>query len=98
MIVRIPVIPGVNDTQENLEAAADFISEKLHNQLEELQLLEFMRLGEEKYKSLDLAYPMAGLKFDRDEFTLKVREFADYFKGRGINCKVGTTTKEGDRQ
>ncbi len=98
MIVRIPVIPGVNDTHENMEAAADFIIDKLHNRVEELQLLEFMRLGEEKYKSLDLAYPMEGLEFDRDEFTIKVTEFADYFRSRGINCKIGTTTKEGNKQ
>ncbi len=98
MIVRIPVIPGVNDTWENMEDTADFISEKLHNQVEELQLLEFMRLGEEKYKSLDLVYPMEGLEFDRDAFTIKIREFADYFQNRGINCKIGTTTKEGEQQ
>lgn len=97
MIVRIPIIPGVNDTQENMEAAADFILQKLKNQIEELQLLEFMRLGEEKYKSLDLAYPMEGLEFDRDAFTLRIKDFAEYFQSRGIKCKIGTSTKEGDR-
>lgn len=97
LIVRIPVIPGVNDTEENMEASADFILHKLHNRVEELQLLEFMRLGEEKYKSLDLAYPMEGLSFDRDAFTRKAKEFCSYFQGRGIACKVGTATKEGTK-
>lgn len=96
LMIRIPVIPGVNDTPENMEASADFILEKLHNRIEELQLLEFMRLGEEKYKSLDISYPMAGLEFDRDAFTLKVNKYVDYFSGRNISCKLGTTTKERD--
>lgn len=95
LIVRIPVIPGVNDTKENMEKSADFILGKLKNQVEELQLLEFMRLGEEKYKPLDLTYPMEGLEFDRDAFTLKIKDFAEYFQSRGISCKIGTTTKEG---
>lgn len=97
LIVRIPVIPGVNDTEENMEASADFILHRLHNRVEELQLLEFMRLGEEKYKSLDLAYPMEGLSYDRDAFTLKIKKFSEYFLDRGIACKVGTATKEGNR-
>ena len=98
LIIRIPVIPGVNDTQENMEASADFILKKLQSRVEELQLLEFMRLGEEKYKSLDLKYPMNELEFDRDAFTLKIKNFSDYFMNRGIVCKSGTATKEVNKQ
>lgn len=97
-ILRIPVIPGVNDTEDNMEASADFILDKLHNKLKELQLLEFMRLGEEKYKSLGLPYPMEGLEFDRDRFTEDIRKYTDYFFSRGIPCKLGTTTKEANGQ
>lgn len=98
LIIRIPVIPGVNDAQEDMEAFADFILNKLHNQILELQLLEFMRLGEEKYQSLNLGYPMKELKYDKDAFTLQVKKFETYFSGRGIPCKIGTATKEGDRK
>jgi len=98
LIVRIPVIPGINDTQEDMAAFADFILHQLHNRIEELQLLEFMRLGEEKYKSLDLKYPMEGLEFDRDAFALHVKDCENYFLSRGIACKVGTATKEGSKK
>lgn len=98
LIVRIPVIPGVNDTEENMGAAADFILHNLHNGLVELQLLEFMRLGEEKYRSLNLPYPMAEWEYDRDAFTDNIKKFAEYFCSRGIPCKMGTTTKEANRQ
>lgn len=98
LIIRIPVIPGVNDTEENISATADFILHKLHNNLVELQLLEFMRLGEEKYRSLNLPYPMEGWEFDRDTFTEDIKRYVKYFRDRGIPCKTGTTTKEANRQ
>lgn len=97
LIIRIPVIPGVNNTEENMSATADFILHKLHNNIMELQLLEFMRLGEEKYNSLDLPYPMEEWDFDRDAFTEEIKKFAKYFTDRDIPCKTGTTTKEANR-
>lgn len=114
MILRIPVIPDVNDNMDNMKKAADFIIEKLCRSdmvsetdlcmnnvngrsdicnIRQLQLLSFMRLGEEKYTSLGMAYPMADVNPDREEFTQRIREFADYFNSRGINCIVGTKEK-----
>lgn len=94
LIIRIPVIPGVNDTKENMVATADFIVNELHGNVDHLQLLEFMRLGEEKYKSLNIPYPMKDLEYDKDSFTNKIKDFAAYFNSRGIYTSVGTTTKE----
>lgn len=52
IILRIPVIPGVNDGKDNLEKTADFILNEMDGKVRTLQLLSFMRLGEEKYQSL----------------------------------------------
>lgn len=93
IILRIPVIPGVNDSPDNIRASADFILEKLHNRIERLQLLEFMRLGEEKYQSLGMPYPMKDLDVDKDAFTEKVKKMAEYFNSQGIRCTAGTATK-----
>jgi pyruvate formate lyase activating enzyme len=90
LILRIPVIPFVNDTMENITASADFILDKLNNKILQLQLLPFMHLGEEKYKSLNLNYPMDYLTYNKDEFSNKIKDFADYFKKRHINCNYGT--------
>lgn len=95
LIIRIPVIPKVNDSMEHMTAVADFILNQLDNHIFQLQLLEFMRLGEEKYKSLDVPYPMEGLETDKDAFTKKIKDFADYFNHCDIRCNIGTTTKEG---
>lgn len=94
MILRIPVIPNVNDDMENMEKTADFILGGLNGKVRTLQLLSFMRLGEEKYQSLGIRYKMANVQIDRKEFQEKVSRTAEYFNGRGIHCQVGTKEKQ----
>jgi len=94
IILRIPVIPHVNDDDENMEKTADFILKDLNNSIKTLQLLSFMRLGVEKYESLGREYPMKNLRFNRPQFQRRVKKIADYFNERGINCTIGTKSKE----
>ncbi len=94
IIVRIPVIPNVNDNMANIEATADFILDKLNSRIRVLQLLSFMRLGEEKYESLGIEYKMKNVLFKRKVFQIKVNKIADYLNKRGIYCLVGTREKE----
>lgn len=94
LILRIPIIPGFNDTMANMEATADFIAEELGNRVRTLQLLSFMRLGEEKYQSLNLPYKMRDVELDRETFQSRVSSFAAYFNSRGIHCLVGTKEKQ----
>ena len=60
LIIRVPVIPGVNDTAEQIEAIAKFVQPFENLQL--LELLPFHRLGEGKYRALGLNYPASHLK------------------------------------
>ncbi|GHA58335.1 glycyl-radical enzyme activating protein [Photobacterium aphoticum] len=92
-ILRIPVIPNVNDDDKNIQATADFIVNELDNKVRTLQLLSFMRLGEEKYQSLGLPYPMTDIVFERPAFQQKIKKIAEYFNSRGIHCVVGTKEK-----
>lgn len=94
LILRIPVIPGVNDDMENMEATADFIINELKDSVRTLQLLSFMRLGVEKYQSLGMPYEMENVKFNRKSLQKHINELADYFSSRGIHCLVGTREKE----
>lgn len=89
-ILRIPVIPNVNDSMENIEATADFIINELGNKIKTLQLLSFMRLGEEKYHSLGMPYKMKNIEIDRNTFQEHVTKIANYFNARGIKCTIGT--------
>lgn len=94
IILRIPVIPNVNDDMENIEATADFILNEMNGSIRTLQLLSFMRLGEEKYESLGIPYKMSDVRVNRCSFQKKISKIADYFNSRGIHCLVGTKEKE----
>jgi len=54
IIVRIPLIPGVNDSDDNLSATAEFC--KSLKKLREIELLPYHRLGLETYRNLDRDY------------------------------------------
>ena len=94
LILRIPVIPNVNDDMANIEATANFIINELDGRVRTLQLLSFMRLGEEKYASLGMPYQMEDVKINRKVFQKHVGELAEYFNSRGIHCLVGTKEKQ----
>lgn len=93
VILRIPIIPNVNDDMENMKATADFIVNEMKGRVRTLQLLSFMRLGEEKYASLGIPYKMSDVKMHRKSFQKHINEIADYFNRRGIHCVVGTKEK-----
>ncbi len=93
MIIRIPVVPGYNDDQENITATARFIRERLGHNVRQVQLLRYRPLGEEKYASLGMEYPMAGMTFPsrayvEDRIVRLAREMADM----GVPAVAGTTT------
>jgi pyruvate formate lyase activating enzyme len=94
LILRIPVIPEVNDDMDNIKSTADFILNELKGSVRTLQLLSFMRLGEEKYASLGIPYEMKDVKVNRKSFQKHVEKLAEYFNSRGIHCLVGTKEKQ----
>lgn len=93
LILRIPVVPDVNDDMVNIEATADFILNEMSGRVRTLQLLSFMRLGVEKYEALGIPYGIEGVHVDRESFQKRVRKIAEYFKSRGTHCLVGTKEK-----
>ena len=86
LIIRIPVVPGYNDSEENIKATAEFIIEKLHNNILQIQLLPYRPLGVDKYDSLGKKYPMADFKLlDLNVRDNKIEKLADIMKSYGIN-------------
>jgi pyruvate formate lyase activating enzyme len=57
--IRIPLIPGSNDSVENIEATARFV-ESLGSSVEGLDILPYHRLGEPKWEQLDREYLLHG--------------------------------------
>jgi len=59
MVCRLPLIPGVNDTPENIEGTVRFLSE-IGDDIP-IEILPYHRLGKPKYEALGRAYPMEGV-------------------------------------
>jgi pyruvate formate lyase activating enzyme len=53
ILARIPVIPGYNNSEENINSTAKFILDKLDSSVK-VHLLAYHRLGEPKYEQLGL--------------------------------------------
>ncbi len=79
LIVRIPIIPGVNDSVSEVEAIAKFLKD--FPNLEYLELLPFHRLGESKYHALGREYTASLLASPSIE---KMRELADVARKQGV--------------
>ncbi|MFV0348942.1 MAG: glycyl-radical enzyme activating protein [Halodesulfovibrio sp.] len=83
---RVPIIPGKNDSDQNLKATADFI----HGiGLDAMHLLPFHRLGESKYTQLGRSYAMADQPSPSDEHMQHLKRVVE---SRGLLCFVGSDT------
>lgn len=65
MVVRVPVIPTFNDTEEEIGEIARFAS-SLPN-VKEIHLLPYHRLGQDKYRFLNREYLLSGIEPIKDE-------------------------------
>ena len=59
--VRQVIVPGINDTEENMKALAKFIKENIEN-VYKVELLGYHTMALNKYEKLDMKYPLEGVK------------------------------------
>jgi len=86
LIIRVPIVPGYNDTVENLRATAAFVARL---KLKEVNLLPFHRLGHSKYEQLGLHYAYAQVPTPSREV---LRSYQRIFESAGLQCYVGSET------
>jgi len=60
LIIRMPVVPSINDDDENLRSLARFCSGLAR--LQKIELLPYHRLGVTRYRELGREYPLHGIK------------------------------------
>lgn len=90
IVIRIPVVPGHNGTEENLRATASFLARELGGRIRQVQLLPFRKLGEEKYASLGLPYPMKDFTSPpREVWEADLLGFAQMMSGYGVPAVAG---------
>ncbi len=84
LIIRVPVIPTFNDTTEEIRGIAEFT--KSLGTVEELHLLPYHRLGEDKYKGLGRNYELHNIELIPDE---KIQELKKVVEDTGLKCQIG---------
>jgi pyruvate formate lyase activating enzyme len=60
ILVRIPVIPGINDDEKNLHECGRFLASLPH--LEGVELMGYHDIAQAKYEALDRKYLLVGTK------------------------------------
>jgi pyruvate formate lyase activating enzyme len=86
VMVRIPVIPGINDYPENLAEARELLTSLKCENLIKINLLPFHRIGKSKYKKFNLPYRMNNTEQPSSE---RMKELKEFFEETGIKVKVG---------
>jgi pyruvate formate lyase activating enzyme len=84
VLFRQPLVPGVNDSVENIDSTARFLT-RLCNGAARLQIMPFHRMGQSKYMALNMLYTMAELGAAEDEHVEATRKA---YAERGIDCSV----------
>ena len=84
-IIRVPLIPGMNDSAENLQNIAR-LAASLDGNIRRIELLPYHRFGEKKYERLGREYALNGVSVPSEE---RMQEFKHLMEGFGIDIKVG---------
>ncbi|MFC2089306.1 glycyl-radical enzyme activating protein [Bacteroidota bacterium] len=85
LIIRIPVIPGINDTEQELAAFTDFLSTR-SNHIRQIDLLPYHSIGSDKYRRMDKEYEL-------EELTEPTALWMEHLKGQmkttGVPVSIG---------
>ena len=84
IVIRVPVVVGYNDDEENIEKTAAFA--RSLTGVEELDILPYHRLGEPKYKRLGKEYPLQGTVSCSPEHVDSLRKIVERY---GLRVKIG---------
>ncbi|HPR54942.1 MAG TPA: glycyl-radical enzyme activating protein [Deltaproteobacteria bacterium] len=94
LVIRIPVVPGHNDSQENIEATALFIRDRLGGRVAQVQLLPYRQLGVEKYQSLGMDYGMDGFQVpERTVWEQNILALVELMRSHGVAAVAGSSSK-----
>jgi len=83
VIVRVPVIPGINDDTDNMDGLSRFLSSL---QLRKIDLLPYHRIGSGKYQRLHLRNWMEGVEPPAPD---KMETLAARLRREGFSVRIG---------
>jgi len=82
--LRVPIIPGYNDSKSNIESIAKLGAEL---KVEKISLLPYHGWGEQKYDRLGLDYPYKGMAAPPEEM---LQEFKGIIESHGLTVSIGS--------
>jgi pyruvate formate lyase activating enzyme len=82
--LRIPVIPGYNDSEENIRTTCKFA--QTLSSVVEVDILPLHHLGKARYESLDRIYPISNLSLIPDNV---LQDMKDIVESYGLKCRIG---------
>jgi pyruvate formate lyase activating enzyme len=86
LMIRIPVIPGKNDDNDNLERLIQFLDKSKTESLKRISLLPYHKIGSSKYKRFSIPYRMTDTEKPSEERMYQLKEM---FSETGIKVKIG---------
>ena len=85
LIIRVPVIPGFNETEEEIRQIAEFTQSL--GTVHELHLLPYHRLGQDKYEKLGRNYELKGIEPLAEEYMQKLLHVVSDIPS--LRCQIG---------
>jgi len=85
VIFRIPVVPGINTSDDEVNRMASFLEER-HENLEEIHLLPYHRIAENKYFRLRMKQQLPEVK---EPNTKLLNHMKDRFEQTGLEVFIG---------
>lgn len=82
--IRMPLIPGVNDDRDNIDATASFVASL--DQPCPVHLLPYHRVGGDKHRRIGMDYPLQELEPSPQE---QIQDAADRFRSFGLKVTIG---------
>lgn len=81
--IRFPVIPGVNDSDQDISQFGEFVSSI---EVDGVDILPYHKLGMEKYKRLGVRYRLAEIQPPTSE---EMTGIAETLRGFGLSVRIG---------
>jgi pyruvate formate lyase activating enzyme len=83
VVLRVPLIPGCNDSEENITAIAETAARLLKDS--PIHILPYHRYGMNKYRMLDLKYPLENTESPASEDLNRAKKIIESF---GLKCEI----------
>ncbi len=83
--IRIPLVPGLNDSESNLRATAAYCA-KMGESIKRVQLLPYHKFGVPKYERVGKSYPLPEIASPSKE---TMQQHKELFESYGLTVQIG---------